>query len=212
MSNSSLGFLDRALVAGLTQSPQNKLAARGLRKAQHLMSLALAAQIAELRTSGDPLAAAAGKSEESAVLLNLWTEIAHILGARWEKLPDRRRPHYTPEQRYRILRLKVLLHLSRDEAAHIFRVSAETIGNWEREATTNPDHRLEYALHDYAFFRPHQGLGGATPAEIYLDLEPTHFSAVHPPRGRPGEGSHRSPFAIEYLDPEHRFPILRKVA
>lgn len=424
MSNSSLGFLDRALVAGLTKSPLDKLAARSLRKAQHLLSLALAAQLAELRTSGDPLAAAAGKSEERAVLLNLWTEIAHILGARWEKLPDRRRPHYTPEQRYRILRLKALLHLSRDEAAHIFRVSAETIGNWEREATTNPDQdtvgsavrptppvrryadvvhhvvrtlgllglgsdariagllarvgwrlskrtvgryrkatsfprpspdepktsgssvparfahhvwmmditqvpalfglrtyfvagvldafsrmplaagvfegepsahdmthlveatfrrqgrplhlvtdrgsqftaqvfretlavlgvrhrfgaigrsgsialierfwrslkgslnlrswrpllrhdlerRLEYALHNYAFFRPHQGLGGATPAEVYLDLEPAHLSAVHPPRGRPGDGPHRSPFAIDYLEPEHRFPILRKAA
>lgn len=84
--------------------------------------------------------------------------------------------------------------------------------SWRPLLRQDLERRLEYALHDYAFLRPHQGLGGATPAELYFDLEPAHLSAVHPPRGRPGDGPHRSPFAIDYLDPEHRFPILRKAA
>ena len=30
-------------------------------------------------------------------------EAAAILGARWDKVPERHRPHYVPEQRFRIL-------------------------------------------------------------------------------------------------------------
>ena len=43
-------------------------------------------------------------------------------------------------------------------------------------------------------------------------LEPAHRSARHPPRGSPGEGPQGMPFKIAYLDPEHRFPILQKLA
>jgi hypothetical protein len=45
-------------------------------------------------------------------------------------------------------------------------------------------------------FRPHQALGGATPAEIYFGRAPSHLSAIPPPRGRPGEGSMDSPFRV----------------
>jgi hypothetical protein len=33
-------------------------------------------------------------------------EAAEILGARWGKVPERHRPHYAPEQRFRILRIR----------------------------------------------------------------------------------------------------------
>ena len=68
--------------------------------------------------------------------------------------------------------------------------------------------RLELGLLHYACFRPHQALGGAAPAEIYFGLKPAHLSAVHPPRGQPGEGPRASPFEIRFLDPEKRLPIL----
>jgi len=66
------------------------------------------------------------------------------------------------------------------------------------------EYRLELALLFYAFFRPHQGLGGATPAEIYYRHVPAHLSGVPPPRGRPREGPSDAPFTIEYLDREKR--------
>jgi hypothetical protein len=60
--------------------------------------------------------------------------------------------------------------------------------------------------------RPHQALGGATPAEIYFERTPAHLSAVPPPRGQPGDGPAESPFRVEYLDSEQRLPVLLRNA
>jgi hypothetical protein len=43
--------------------------------------------------------------------------------------------------------------------------------------------KIELDLVHDAHLRPHQGLGGATPAEIYLGRTPAHLSAIPPPRG-----------------------------
>ncbi len=73
--------------------------------------------------------------------------------------------------------------------------------------------KVELGLLHYAHFRPHQGLGGATPAEMYFGRTPAHLSAIPPPRGRPGEGPVDSPFRVEYLDAERLLPVLvRKAA
>ncbi len=46
-----------------------------------------------------------------------------------------------------------------------------------------------------------------------LGRTPTHFSAIPPPRGRPGEGPMYSPFRVDYLDAEPMLPVLvRKAA
>jgi transcriptional regulator with XRE-family HTH domain len=44
------------------------------------------------------------------------------------------RPHYGPEQRFRILRIRSFLGLSQRETAAMFRVSVETVARWELEA------------------------------------------------------------------------------
>ncbi len=72
--------------------------------------------------------------------------------------------------------------------------------------------RLRLGLLYYACLRPHQNLGGATPAETYFRITPAHTGAVHPPRGRPGQRPRASPFQIRYLDPERRLPILVRSA
>jgi hypothetical protein len=73
--------------------------------------------------------------------------------------------------------------------------------------------KIELGLLHYAHFRPHQTLGGATPAEIYFVRTPSHLSAIPPPRGRPGEGPMDSPFLVEYLDAERMLLVLvRKAA
>ncbi len=68
--------------------------------------------------------------------------------------------------------------------------------------------RLALGLFYYAYLRPHEALGGATPAEIYFASTPVHLAAVHPPRGTPGQRPRASPFAIRFLDPERRLPFL----
>ena len=71
------------------------------------------------------------------------------------------------------------------------------------------EQRLEVALLYYLCFRPHQGLGGAAPGEVFLGLEPAHRNVVEPPRGRSGEGPAVPAFAIEHLDTlTRRFPVL----
>jgi transposase InsO family protein len=364
------------------------------------------------------------RAEESALLLRMTREAAAIIGARWDKVPERHRPHYVPEQRFRILRIRSFLGLSQCEAAEMFRVSTETIARWETATTTavggsthpliapnppvrrfadvvravvkamelagfggndliartlaragwklsartvgrirkerwpaprgpevasrvpravrarrpnhiwmvdltdvkglfslvtfkiavafdvfsrmplsarilskepsagdmasfvsktakrhgHPEHfvsdrgacftgevfrrkllllgvqqrfgavgkkgsialierlwrtlkdtlglrllrplaaedlmeKVEIGLVHYAHFRPHQGLGGATPAEIYFGRAPSHLSAIPPPRGRPGESRTDSPFRVDYLDAERLLPVLiRKAA
>jgi transposase InsO family protein len=57
---------------------------------------------------------------------------------RWDKLPERQRPHYTPEARFRILRLKSLLALSAADTARLFRVSTNTVLRWEDDARAAP--------------------------------------------------------------------------
>jgi hypothetical protein len=80
-------------------------------------------------------------------------------------------------------------------------------------AAKNLMEKIELGLLHYAHFRPHQGLDGATPAEIYFGRTPAHRSAIPPPRGRPGEGPVDSPFLIDYLDAERLLPVLvRKAA
>ena len=72
------------------------------------------------------------------------------------------------------------------------------------------EHRLTLGLFYYAYLRPHQGLGGATPAEVYFGLRPAHRSAVAPPRGCPGKGLTDSSFEITYLDTDQHLPFLRR--
>jgi hypothetical protein len=73
--------------------------------------------------------------------------------------------------------------------------------------------KTELGLVHYAYFRPHQAPGGATPAEIYFGRTPSHLSAIPPPRSRPGEDPMDLPFRVDYLDEERMLPVLvRKAA
>lgn len=72
------------------------------------------------------------------------------------------------------------------------------------------EHRVRLGLDYYAHHRPHQGLAGATPAEVFFRKTPAHTEAISPPRARPGRGPRGSPFEVEFFDPEQRLPLLVK--
>ena len=107
-----------------------------LLRTAHLFGLALGSAFGRLRESGVTAAKLFERAEESGLLLRMMREAAGILGARWDKVPERHRPHYAPEQRFRILRIRGFLGLSQRETAEIFQVSTETIARWEMETTT----------------------------------------------------------------------------
>ncbi len=71
--------------------------------------------------------------------------------------------------------------------------------------------RIGLGLFYYSVLKPHQGLGGATPAEVYFQREPARLSAHPPPR----EIDPIPPplFIIRHLDAARRLPVLfRKAA
>ncbi|HEX9723331.1 MAG TPA: hypothetical protein VGC53_03525 [Vicinamibacteria bacterium] len=110
-----------------------------MRKATELLGYATGLRLAELRDSGEPLQICFSRAEENALYARLYREAFDILAERWQKLPERRRPHHTAEQRYRILRLQDLLVLSNRETARLFSVSANTIARWHEETLTQTD-------------------------------------------------------------------------
>ncbi len=80
-------------------------------------------------------------------------------------------------------------------------------------APINAEHlerRLRLVTAYYAMARPHQGLGGATPAEVFLGEQPAAERAVRPPRvgRRHPPGARPLPLEVVYLDRERRLPVL----
>ena len=127
-------FLDRAVLSIARTRGLDTIAMKALIKASELLGLALGIRLAELRDSEDPLQAAFADGQASFLLANCFQEVSELLAFRWDKLPDRQRPQYTPEQRFRILRLKKLSLWTQDETARRFRVSVQTVARWERES------------------------------------------------------------------------------
>jgi putative transposase len=72
------------------------------------------------------------------------------------------------------------------------------------------EHRLRLVTAYYAMARPHQGLGGATPAEVLLGEQPAAARAIRPPRvgTRQPPGDMPLPLEVVYLDRERRLPVL----
>jgi transposase InsO family protein len=89
-----------------------------------------------------------------------------------------------------------------------------TLGGRPPLPRSDLERRLALFFAYYGCLRPHQGLGGSTPAEAFLGLSPAHLDAVPPPRGRPGEQVHVSAlFDLRFLDPEQALPyVVRRAA
>jgi hypothetical protein len=62
----------------------------------------------------------------------LLKEELEIKDSRWSRLSSRRRPHFTPIQRMRILQLKATRGWSCEQAARAFMIDEQTIRSWLR--------------------------------------------------------------------------------
>jgi transposase InsO family protein len=130
---------DHLLIAGAKKKALLHHARAALVEAHSLLGLSLGYRLVDLRAKDDPLLASQAKIEELEARVAASEEIIALLGGRWDKIPDRERPHYTPEQRFRIVRIRRVLHLSVHDTAQIFRVSVDTIYEWDREARREPE-------------------------------------------------------------------------
>ena len=75
--------------------------------------------------------------------------------------------------------------------------------------------RIDTGLVYYAAQRPHQGLDGATPYEVYFGLRQAHINATRPRRAYEAarHGPDHDPlFEIEYIDCERLLPVLKRAA
>ena len=72
----------------------------------------------------------------------LLEEELEIKDARWARAPARRRPHYGPVQRLRMLKLRTARGWSTAQSARRFLVTEDTIASWLRRV----DEEGEYAL------------------------------------------------------------------
>jgi len=130
---------ERTLQAFTKRARFPKRAVRALLHAQRLLGLAFGLEIAERRSEDEPLQRAFGQAKLNEILLRAFQEVVAILGEHLDKVHESSRPHYTPELRYRILRVRNLLGFSQSEIARLFRVAPTTIARWEIEARGSPD-------------------------------------------------------------------------
>jgi transposase InsO family protein len=75
---------------------------------------------------------------------------------------------------------------------------------WRPFLKRDLDSCVEATLVHYAYLRPHQGLRGGAPAEVYFRISPARRAASRPPRGRRGQESLHPGFEIVHLDRERR--------
>ena len=81
---------------------------------------------------------------------------------------------------------------------------------WPPLSADHLEARVRLALEYYSSLRPHQGLGGTTPAEVYFGLEPAAERAKPPPRKGQAvsAGEESLPLEVVFLDRERRMPEL----
>jgi transposase InsO family protein len=116
------------------QEPVLRRALRATLDTASLLGLALGVHLRQLRAESDPLISVLARLREAELRARLAWETVEILAARMDKIPERRRPFYTPSQRFRILEIKSLLGWNQGRAAQVFRVCSNTIANWEAHA------------------------------------------------------------------------------
>jgi transposase InsO family protein len=124
----------RCQLRGKVDEATERFALRAVLTAARLFGLAAGTHLRQLRNLNDPLARMQARLEEAQLHARLAWEIVELLSSRFRKIPERRRPHYAPAQRFRALEIKSLLGWSRELAADVLLVCSNTLSNWERSA------------------------------------------------------------------------------
>ncbi|MCM2256261.1 MAG: DDE-type integrase/transposase/recombinase, partial [Vicinamibacteria bacterium] len=111
----------------------SRVALQALLRAHDLLGHATGHHLRDARAQADPVRHLQARVEEAELKARLAWDITDILRARLGKIPEGRRPYYSPAHRFRILELKRLLGWTRAETAATFLVCPNTIGNWEAQ-------------------------------------------------------------------------------
>lgn len=103
----------RCQLRGKVDEATERFALRAVLTAARLFGLAAGTHLRQLRNLNDPLVCMQARLEEAQLHARLAWEIVDILSARFRKIPEKRRPHYSPAQRFRALEIRSLRLLRR---------------------------------------------------------------------------------------------------
>ena len=111
----------------------------------HVISLASAAMTAawaRAATSRSARRRQAAEADRLRAEVALLHEELEIKDARWSRAPARRRPHYGPIQRMRVLKLRAARGWSVEQTARRFLVTEDTICSWTRRVDEGGERAL----------------------------------------------------------------------
>ena len=127
-------------VLGVARSRTDRRAAeRAFLEATQDLTLCGAAAWERMRQGGTTAEKLHVELQHTRLLLREARDHAEILAARLERVGPRRRPHYSPPLRFRILEHRKKYLLTVEETARRFLVAPQTIYNWIAEMRRDPD-------------------------------------------------------------------------
>ena len=97
-----------------------------------LHAISLAAMALTMARSRRTRTRLQGELERADAEIALLKEELAVKDARWSRLSSRRRPHFTPTQRMRILQVRAARGWSCEQAAGIFMIDEQTLRSWLR--------------------------------------------------------------------------------
>jgi len=123
----------RLRVRGLKDLVTERLANRVILYAARLLGVAAGTHLSEFRGRDGGYQDLKARLDRAEILASVAWRAVDLLHARLARVPDRRRPHYSPAARFEILEIRNLLGWNQSRAASQFLVSDNTISNWERD-------------------------------------------------------------------------------
>jgi transposase-like protein len=128
----------RAVLTSARRRLDDRHAERAFLQATEDLTLCSAAAWERLRQNGTTAEQLLAENQKIHFLLQEALDRADILAARLAKLEARRRPHYSPQLRFRILEHMRKFMLSAQDTATRFSVTPQTIYNWLDEIRQHP--------------------------------------------------------------------------
>jgi transcriptional regulator with XRE-family HTH domain len=120
-------------VRGLKDLVTERLANRVILYAARLLGVAAGTHLSEFRGRDGGYQDLKARLDRAEILTSVAWRVVGLLHTRLARVPERRRPHYSPAARFEILEIRNLLGWNQSRAASQFLVSDNTISNWERD-------------------------------------------------------------------------------
>jgi len=132
---------DRAILTWSQRKRLDGQAQRALLSASQDLTVCCLASLGRLRQQGDALSRLMAECRRLRIKAAERDETISILRERLKRMEPRRRPHYSPEARFRILEHARKFLLSVEQAAARFLVTPQTLYNWLAELRQHPQRR-----------------------------------------------------------------------